>query len=102
MAWPRSRGQEQGTGRHTQCLMPSPGQWLRMSAVGGGQEDILVVTRKSALSVTTNLCEEESAGGSELPGSHLELRALLKNSVDTSIPSPNAYPFGYCETNETI
>lgn len=45
---------------------------------GGGQEDILVVTRESALSAT-NLCEEEPDGGSELPGSYLQLRALLKN-----------------------
>lgn len=68
---------------------------------GGGQKHILVVTRESALSAS-NLCEEEAAGGSELPGSRLELRALLKNSADSSIPSPNAYPFGYCKTNETI
>lgn len=83
--------------------MPSAKSWSVAQGVcsGGGQEDILVVTRESALSAT-NLCEEEFAGGSELPGSHLELRALLKNSADTSIPSPNAYPFGYCKTNETI
>lgn len=83
--------------------MPSAESWsaAQEACSGGGQGDISVVTRESALSAT-NLCEEEPKDGSELPGSHLELRALLKNSADTSIPSPNAYPFGYCKTNETI
>lgn len=101
MAWPRSRGQEQGGwDAHP---MPSVKSWSVAQDVcsGGGQEGILVVSREPASSAT-NLCEEEPAGGSELPGSHLELRALLKNSADTSIPSPNVHPFDYCKTNETI